>query len=507
MNIRALTPNLVINRLLEMESKVKWFRSFSTGRLLLQVALFLASPANAQDAQAVLADMLRSSNALSSNLSVERRIEVFENIQKGAQKILDEYPSSNEAILILSGQKIGNFDLTDLQRQYIEELGQFYSSTCIFEPSNQCLAYVALKIGVESCESAKSFSDISLAQTKIKNAIRIFAKSSESTQIKNLSLSEFRNCVAASKLTNQKELDDYFLSQLIPIYLEIGDEDQARAVIQKIDDPYLTFISVIELTKARGEISRDFLRRMSDYVTEKRISGGERVLSGLDLSLLALELEIDPAIESFQNFAPSGQCAANSTANIILNRTVDYIERLWEFQQGAAFLNNLVKLDSAVRYLQYNCSSSALGEALAGYIYFRTASQSLAEQYLQRARASNFESKAMQEVAFNLYSENKFNDAKNRFQTLSALTGTQALRTARTLSQKFVYPFSEYTALKISMTDGNFCNSVGRLFKDYITNPSAEAEEVSGLLDFALSTNLLNSDEACGDASLELLLK
>ena len=78
-----------------------------------------SSTSNGQDSQAILAEILRSSNSLSNNLSIEQRLQAFEDIQRNVQKIMDDYPGSDEAILFLSGQKVGNFDLISIQNQYL----------------------------------------------------------------------------------------------------------------------------------------------------------------------------------------------------------------------------------------------------------------------------------------------------------------------------------------------------------------------------------------------------
>jgi hypothetical protein len=474
--------------------------------LILLILFFLSHNALANSSKSLLAEMLRGANSLSNNLSVEQRIKVFESIQKNAQRILDEYPSSEEAILLLSDQKIGSFDLSSIQKNYIDELEEFYKSTCVIEPSAKCLAFVSLKLGSDSCRIAENFEDIALAQVKLKNAIRIFSETSGSSQIKNLAFSEFRNCAAVSRLTNQEALNDYFLSQLVPVYLEVGEEDQARAIVQKIDDPYLTFVAVIELTKHNESVNRDFLARMQRYVNGKKIAGGEKVSSGLDLSLLALDAGIDPE-ENYLNFGAGGQCASGSTDRIIFRKTIEYVERLAEIQSEKRLVTSLANLSGAPYYLNYSCRNAGLGEALSGYMYFRTASRALAEQYLRRAEASGFDPKELQKAAFDLYVSNGFGEPINRFPFLGELGGVRALKVTRSLDKQVAYPFSDYSALKISMLDGNLCNSVETLFKNYVTDSSADPEEVSDLLDFALSTNLLDSDEVCGDASLELLLQ
>ena len=473
------------------------------------LALFILTTTtivSAQDSQAILAEILRSSNSLSNNLSIEQRLRVFEDIQKNVQKIMDDYPGSNEAIQFLSGQNVGNFNLVSTQNQYLNELNSFYRTTCVIEPSTNCLAYVSLKIGSESCKAAENFDDISLAQTKIRNAIKIFAKNDNSDQIKNLALSEFRNCASVSKLTNRDLLNDYFYSQLVPVYLDIGEADQARAIIQQIDDPYLTFLSVIELTKFNDGVSNEFLRRMEQYVEERNIGDGDRVSSSLDLSMLALEAGISPSVEKFYNFSSSG-CVSGSSDSLIFNKVIQYIEMLWDFDSSQEFLDNLSNLHIAGQYFEQSCGNKALKEALLGYSFFRTASKSLADQYIQNARISNFSIDEMQKYAFEMYLDQNLKDLDIRFPSLSNLKGVQGLSLKRRYATTFSYPFNQYILLKIEMLEGNLCSSVESLFKNYITNDSAKSDEVSDLLDFALTTNLLNSDETCGDSSLELLLQ
>ena len=222
--------------------------------IAVAVLLLASQQGVAQDEKAIFSNILKDYKRLSNNLSIEQRIEVFENIQSNVEKIIEEYPATDEAIKLLSGQKV--VILTwPVQDEYIDSQ---ITTVCEVTPSKTCLAFVSLKIGSNQCATAESFDDIGVAQSKIRNAIKIFSQDAQTDQVKNLALSEFRNCAVKSRLNNKAALRDYFLRQLVPVYLDIDDEDQARAIIQQLDNPYLTFLLVLELTDYRGSVTLDF---------------------------------------------------------------------------------------------------------------------------------------------------------------------------------------------------------------------------------------------------------
>lgn len=432
-----------------------------------------------QDSQEILSEILRDSNSLSNNLSIEKRLEIFEKIQRSVQTILDNFPSSNEAINFLSRQSIGDFDLVDLQNQYIRELNDYYGKICTVDPSAECLAYVSLRLGSESCKKASTFDELNLAQVKIRNAIKTFAKSSD--QIKNLALSEFRNCATVSALSNKSLLDDFFARQLVPVYLDLDEIDQATAIIQNIEDPYLTFLSVIELTRHNKDINSGFIRRINQYIDDERIRDTNFILSRIDINTLALEMGSSPnPLKAFDLSTFAANCRSNLDEFLILSKTIEYMEI--QYRLDSDINKNEASLLS--NHISQKCGNQEVGEALLGYVVFRAESQDLANQYIQLARTSKFDSREMQNFAFEIYQTEGFDQG-----------GLPA------------YPFNDYTLLKIDMLRGNLCTSIASLFENFLNNSEADAQEVSDLLEFSLTTNLLESDQSCGDASLELLLQ
>ena len=114
----------------------------------------------------------------------------------------------------------------------------------------------------------------------------------------------------------------------------------------------------------------------------------------------------------------------------------------------------------------------------------------------------------MQGVAFELRETQNLDDPLIRFPFIAALPpGMPRYNAGKEYEGKFSYPFNEYMKLKITISEGKLCESVETLFSRYLSGDNGDQKQLAELLDYTLSSGLLESEETCGDASLELLLQ
>ena len=451
-------------------------------RILALMFLIPAFFASAEDSRTLLGEILKEANSLNSNLSIEKRLAVFEAIQTKTDRIVDEFPASDEGIKLLSGQKIGNFDLSKINSDYVEALADYYQTVCTLTPSAECLAFVALEIGSKDCRKASNFDEIRVAQSKIITAVQIFNKKAESAKYKNLALSEFKTCVTASGLTNQAALKDYFLRQLVPVYLDIGEEDQARAVIQQIKEPYLKYLTALELTKYQDGISRDFLRRMSEFVNEN-FRGTDAVMASYELTMLGLEIGIDPKRESLGLRRTGGHGVFARDPGPCERDRVDeiYQASLKLMEKGALGYHD---------YVKNNCGNQGRGDALLALAYFAMWPD-IKEEFLVRVDRANYDLQAVQNIMFDMTNDKRVFEF---METIRIGGGANPL------------PFNAFSRLKEQIRAGNLCTSVETLFNDFLSEDKLDSAQLNDLLSYVVESGILESSETCGDASLELLL-
>ena len=155
----------------------------------------------AQDSsKGLLVEAIQSSNKLENNLSIEQRIETYENIQSYVDAIINDFPSSDEAIKLVSGEDIGNFRYNKLKESYFSELTNYYNKVCKLSPSLSCIAAVSLDSGNKSCMNADNFSKLELAHANIANSIRILNSQNSDQSLINAGHAAYRGCIASSKV-------------------------------------------------------------------------------------------------------------------------------------------------------------------------------------------------------------------------------------------------------------------------------------------------------------------
>ena len=147
----------------------------------------------------LLGEAIKNAAKLKGSLPTKERLTAYENIFGSLDKIVSEHSSSDQAIKILSGQKIGSFDPSILRTAYIKDLTGYYDTVCEASPSYSCQAFVSLKTGNEQCAKASTFEEIAEAHLNLKNAAKVFIGQKENKSYISLAMDSYRGCLKRSK--------------------------------------------------------------------------------------------------------------------------------------------------------------------------------------------------------------------------------------------------------------------------------------------------------------------
>ena len=82
----------------------------------------------------------------------EDKLKAYQELFNLTDKIISDYPGSDQTIKLLSNQKIGEFDTQLIRSNYINELTDYYDIICETSPTFLCLCFVSLKVGQSGCE-------------------------------------------------------------------------------------------------------------------------------------------------------------------------------------------------------------------------------------------------------------------------------------------------------------------------------------------------------------------
>ena len=281
--------------------------------------LGLSGPASADPAQ-LMNEVISSYNQISGK-SQKARLSVFESIVLKIEEILVEHPSSEQALVILSKQPIGDFNPSSIKTEFIRELTDYYNKICKVSPSYTCLAYISLENGNRLCESAETFAQLDNAFLQLRNALDVFTSQNSDESMANLVVTTARQCTSGYDLPDWNT--DYYASTLVSMLLDVGLEDNARAVIQDMTSPYFKFKGVLKLKEKSGEkADEDYLARLDTYIADKIGDDGawnsrkETFLATVELRMFAVQhSDIDlsrsymrDAIQKYRNYGNTSIC-------------------------------------------------------------------------------------------------------------------------------------------------------------------------------------------------------
>ena len=480
----------------------------------------------AESSKDLLAKALRLSNSINNNLTVERRLSIYEEIQNVVDKIILEYSGTDEGIKLLSGQTVGSFNYSSIQSNYVEELTSYYDTVCKVSPSFDCIAFVSLDQGVKSCRNSNNFDSLDSAHKEIINALNIFTSQNSKEQYRSLALNSYRNCLSSSKIANDQVIQDYFSSNLVSLFISLGMQEQARAMIQQMEDPFSKFAGVIELYKVGDKMmSRDYIERMSKFVNTSGMGTGNRQLAEYKLKtemLLQNDFPINLSDLKYNSYEGlngkntvkrpiafgviENQCTAvfnNKLFNAVINLWNISLIRLNEIKPDRLGyeLNEMLRSNGMDKLKIYEFMNSCARQtdkrnyAKALDIYSRISAFDYEEgnKFLDYTLKTNYNYTEMMEYYFDLEQERP---------TIIPFVGF--IEGAWNPDNKHISNiYNQYYVFKKRISYNQMCEAIDMLFKEFKSTSNYNLA-IAYLIDSPDVDR--NKKYNCGDAELELLL-
>ncbi len=229
-----------------------------------------SSSSSGKSEKELLSEAIGSIQSISSDTATKDKLELYETAINNISKIELNHPGSDTAIKLKTNQDIGDFSITKIRKDYLNELLGFYDIVCEKSPSYLCLGFVSLKTGQDMCQIGSGFDELDTAHESLLNAVRIFKGQKTNSAYSNIALASYRSCSKNVPGVSKEWSKGYFAMPLVRTLLDVGDEQTARGIIENVDDPYFKFLSVIYFKVASGEIPDiAYQDRLKEYVQEK----------------------------------------------------------------------------------------------------------------------------------------------------------------------------------------------------------------------------------------------
>ena len=293
------------------------------------------------DPNTLLGEAIKINLSINENLPQEDRLKAYKDIFILTDKIISNHSSSDQAIKLLSNQKVGDFDQEIIRGNYIKELTEFYDIVCETSPSFLCIGFVSLKKGMEACKSSNTVRSLVEAHQNIKNAINIFTSQQSDNSFINLSLDGYRNCLSSSKYEATDYSKDLFAIDLIEMLIKLEKEKTAKAMIQNMKTPAFKVSGVLILSEHQKKpFDRAFYDRLVKYIKEKvKDVNGSKANANLELHAKAFEngeFKIDFndgfSVTNFTNMGEYGK-----TCDPFFNRNL--LDKIFKLQYQIATLD------------------------------------------------------------------------------------------------------------------------------------------------------------------------
>lgn len=310
------------------------------------VLCVLAVPSTVSADPAVLFNQaISDAKQISQNVPTKDRLAAYERVISGLDQILMEFPASQEARTLLTGQKTGSFSPNELRADYVDELSAYHEKVCEVSPSYTCLAFVSLKEGADICASAVSVSQLEVGYEHLANALKIFAAQSENRVFEAVTVSAARQC--STRNLNQWNRD-YFDSKLVEMLLLAGQERAASAIIENIKTAYFKFEGVLAMQIASdATVDKQYLDRLDRFIVEKIAMGESANKAPADAFLATLRLRtfalkhsnavlgrdfIFDAVQRYRKYSDLNSCDAQYSS-YLFNLLLDFQVALHELPE------------------------------------------------------------------------------------------------------------------------------------------------------------------------------
>lgn len=240
------------------------------------------------DPVALFNKAISDAKQISQNVPTKDRLAAYERVISGLDQILMDFPASQEARTLLTGQRTGSFAPNKLRLDYVDELTAYHEKVCEVSPSYTCLAFVSLKEGKDICAGAGSVSQLEVGYEHLANALKIFASQAENRAFEAVTVSTARQC--SNRNLNQWARD-FFDSKLVEMLLLAGRERAARAIVENMETAYFKFEGVLAMRIASGaKADKQYVDRLDRYIVEKIAVGKSATKAPVDAFLATLRL-------------------------------------------------------------------------------------------------------------------------------------------------------------------------------------------------------------------------
>lgn len=466
-------------------------------RYCILCLILFASSAFSQDSGSMLADAIRISTSISANNSVEQRLSKYEKIQGLVADIIAVNPGGSESIRLLSGQSVGSFDYEKIQSNYVNELAEYYETVCVVAPNFECLGFVSLKEGRKYCK-ANTYRQLDQAHGDLLNALSIFQSQGSKKVYFDLALNSFRACASISLLQNTRTLTDRYASSLIPILLDYGKSDEARAIVQQVQDPFFKFQSALVFQIEAKGLNEDSVGRFETYI-KKNLATDKWLFWLASLSLhergIALlgssRLEYEPASNPNRG-SVRPQCddawlrnyfdIASKLVDTTVNAFNKGPSRLTARGAGEYLQNS--KLKNITDHFIGCQTTEAFDTALLTFTLLKVMRHEDAEEFPAFVESISFDGEQIQEFAFNTYKENP-----ERF-----FKAAESVRSPL---------FDDFYGFKLALYEGDVCGAMKTMFEEF-----KGSDLYPKAVEYVLRSGDVDSTKKydCGDAELEMLL-
>ena len=238
----------------------------------------------------LLSDAIGSIQSINPDVATKDRLTLYENAIDNVAKIEKFYAGTDTALKLKTNQDIGDFSITKIRENYLNEVLSFYDIVCEKSPSYLCLGFVSLKTGKEMCESGSGLDELKLAHDSLLNAVKIFKGQESKSAYSNIALASHRNCSKTIPGVDVEWSKGYFAMPLVQTLLDLGEEQTTRGIIENLNDPYFKLLSVLYFKRASGEEpDKPYRDRIKKFIAEKIETGSlSDSLSKLALTKLML---------------------------------------------------------------------------------------------------------------------------------------------------------------------------------------------------------------------------
>lgn len=488
------------------------------------ISLFINNNALA-DPNILLGNAIKQSALLSQDVSSKKKLEIYADIFKNLDQIVDEHPSSDQAIKLLTNQKIGDFNPSNLRENYVKDLSDYYNVICETSPSYLCIGFVALESGQNQCKIAKNSGDLNEAHRKLKNSISVFISQKAEEKFVNLALNVYKGCVSQSQVKKTVFAQDFYKLGLVQLYIQLGREEASKGIIENMETPYFKFVGVLELHKfSKKPFDEAYFNRLKKYITEKVTEeNNQRKFAAFRLVNEAMERGTIPIDYDILRFAYFGHRVTKIGCDITIVK--EFTEQIFNYQKNIISISKdrmkasepqiptvLIESSKSFDGILNSCASKIVNEKIedATNLFSAAAFINSLIILLDKEKSDEFQKKVLVEnISFNSqidFAMNMLSTNKDLFYQEIGLKEKETFSLSDRLQFEMLIneKYGKYKVFETLLFYDDVCAASTYLFKDL--KKTAYFDRAINSIINAPNIDITNQ-KSCGDSDLELLLQ